>query len=182
MQVISSFKKSNTTRIETLSGGQIHNDPVAEGYLSLGGFKSSYLIPNAKIGGLFEEVTVEDSVNGRMDVKCIFLKNESGGSVSNLSLVIAGNKSFEKFYVGLSIPTSKINGSVQRLQTTQEEPYGVDFELLSVNPLIFDGITLENGEMIALWIKRIILSKSELGVEDITLKQQSSVDFVLSYT
>ena len=36
--------------------------------------------------------------------------------------------------------------------------------------------------MIALWIKRIILSKSELGVEDIKLKQQSSVDFVLSYT
>lgn len=155
------------------SGGSFNLDVVNSGYLSLGGYRSSIILPNNSEDALFEEITVTDAVIGRIDIRCIYVRNNNAtDSMNTLKLYISGKGNYEKIYFGISIPADTSVGYVQKLSSRFEEPYGVTFvEAYDIGSAGTIATLLNAQTMIALWLKREILPISQ---DLVNLSQKSS--------
>lgn len=158
------------------SGASEVDEAISQGYLSLGGFKSSIILPSNLEDALFEEVPVKDAYKGRVDIRCIFIKNTSAENMTNLSLYISGKKDYEKIWFGVALPNA--DGFVQKLSSGLEEPYGITFNenYSSGSPSVLQATLAANG-MIALWLKREIIALTSP-----TLKQTSELALNFSWT
>lgn len=160
------------------SGASSNEEPIFESYMSLGGYRSSILVSNAKIDGLFEEVPVGDAYIGRVDIRCLFVKNtHTTDAMYNLSFYVEGKKNYEKIFFGVSNPSNDVSGFVQRLNSSQEEPYNITwYESYTSQEKIILKPILAAGKMFALWLKREIVA-----MEEPMLKQDSILNFKFSW-
>ena len=67
------------------TGAPIKNIPQGNPNQSLGGFKSSTLVPNARKNALFSDISMEQYNEGDRELRGLILKNETGAVVSNIT-------------------------------------------------------------------------------------------------
>jgi len=70
-----------------LSGGAAQADPNA----ALGGAKSSVAIVDDTLNNLFDDVTGAEHAVGDTNYRCIFVKNDSAESASNVKVYLESN-------------------------------------------------------------------------------------------
>lgn len=136
--------------------GRIQNNPE----LSLGGFMSSTVVPNQTVGNLFSEVSEKSLREERVELKAIFIKNELPIPISNLTICcIKSELSACNFQ--FSAVASTDQKSMERIQSSVENPYYADFfEANGVENAETLTEELLSGNILGLWIKRIILPKT----------------------
>jgi hypothetical protein len=143
---------------------------------SLGGFRSSVLVPNGRIDSLFDEVGIQEATAGQDICRAIYLRNTSElDTIRHLFLFITGKKEYEQMKFGVSIPESDI-APVQMLQTQNEIPYNVEFlEAYEEAEKVELVEELLPGKSIVLWLNRIITTTT-------LRKQHSSLIFTFDWS
>ncbi len=140
-----------------LSGGVANKFPVT----SLGGVRSTTEIVAATLNNLFDDTTRVEIINGRIEYRCFYIKNESGGDFMRarfINLVIPPAVESE-FSFAINDP-----GVVaEQLPTEDQTPAGLtffkfrDFRALEVALGLID-----DTKEIAIWIKRKVLAGSDV--------------------
>jgi len=142
------------------SGGKVSGESNNDSMLSIGGYMSTLEIPDNLLQNIFGQVTQYDILNGLIEYRCIFLKNNNPNShAGDLKLYIEGlNNIKENIEFGISIP---LNGDsinpVQLLANRHIAPSGIVFysAIDLENSIDVGGIEM-GGKVIAIWLKRII--------------------------
>lgn len=151
-----------------LSGAVEHEALQNSPMRSLGGYRSSVLLPNGRLDNLFDEVGIYEAQNGSEVFRCLFLKNESGdnSAMTDLSLHITGKQDFEKIKFGVSQPPAA-DGRVQMLDSQSDMPYNVTFyEAYSEEEKVVLINNLGAGQVLALWLMRELSPTSETNIKN----------------
>lgn len=135
------------------SGANENEQIQTSSHKSLGGYRSSVIVPNSRLSNVFDEVGIYDLMIGHNVCRCLYIRNEhSADSINNLTLYITGKKDFEKIKIGVSLPTA-VDGQVQLLDNQDSIPYNVEFyEAYAVDDKLTLISELKKGEMLALWL------------------------------
>lgn len=122
---------------------------------SLGGFKSSSVVPNDVLGNLFGELSYSDFLNNQTNTRCVFLKNELGVTVSNFSIQLHCDNEHKtcEFELAVVIPTQN---KVEQIFDPNSSPYFAEFfsDIYEQPSLILPNF--ENNQVLAFWLKRKI--------------------------
>jgi hypothetical protein len=143
---------------------------------SLGGFRSSVVVPNGRLDSLFDEVGIHEATVGQDICRAVYIKNISAvDPIVGLTLFIAGKKDYEQMRFGVSIPLNELT-PVQLLQNQDELPYNIQFEEAYTFADRVELIpSLLPGSSIVLWLNRVISTT-------ILRNQHSSLIFTFDWT
>lgn len=149
-----------------LQSGELQNSSL----LSLGGFRSSVIVPNSRNSNIFDDVGFYEATQEQEITRCLFVRNEHlTDAMVNLSLWIEGKKDFEEISFGVSIPNS--DDLVQMLDSQFDLPYNVEFVEAYTEPNKVILITsLAGTKSIALWIKRKIIKPETIASDNSELQ------------
>ena len=139
-----------------LSGGAGNKFPVT----SLGGVRSTTEIVAATLNNLFDDTTRVEIINGRIEYRCFFVKNESGGDFMRarfINLVIPPLAESE-FSFALNDKATP-----EQLVTEDQTPAGLTFYKFRDWRALEVAIgVLDDNEERAIWIKRKVLAGSDV--------------------
>lgn len=125
---------------------------------SLGGAMSSESIPDASLGNLFDDVNRVEVINGRIEHRCFFILNDSGGDflkLKGITLVIPADTE-----ISFAVDESAVP---QLLPTEDSTPVGLSFlNFDEWNTLEIPIGTLDDTKAIAMWIRRKVVVGSDL--------------------
>lgn len=125
--------------------------------MSLGGFQSSSLVPNAALGNLFDELSSYSLQNPQPEYIGLILKN-TWGTVLNLSMWIeAPVNSLCKYRLAPVELTD--NGEMELIPSMNSKPMYAEFEETSIDNKLILSLPEEGflqGQMLGLWIERSI--------------------------
>jgi hypothetical protein len=138
------------------TGAAEPNQPQTQIQRSLGGYKSSTRIPNASLNSLFQGVGQRQSQEGDEQIIGVILTNESGATITNLSLYatvpVGSNTTFQVAAVTL-IDSNRI----EQIPNNQSTPYvGELVEMTTLANKRVLSASLANGASIGVWIRRTI--------------------------
>lgn len=131
-------------------GGQ-QNDPR----ISLGGNLSATPVANDFLGNLFDDISLNMERKGSTSVKGLFLVNELGVAVTDLSFyfdyLVDNKATFE-----LAAVTTIGNELMEQIPNHRSTPFNGNFVVADgvANKVIIGDLAV--GEAIGLWFKRII--------------------------
>ena len=138
-----------------LSGGTANKFPVT----SLGGVRSLTEIVAATLNNLFDDTTRVEIINGRIEYRCFYIKNESGGDFMrarfiNLDIPPTVQSEF-------SFAVNDPGDTPQQLVTEDQTPVGLTFYKFRDWRALEVAIgVLDDTKDIAIWIKRKVLEGS----------------------
>jgi hypothetical protein len=145
--------------ITRLSGGASNSDPNA----SLGGVISSSAAP----GSLFDDVSAAEAEAGRVEYRCVYLRNASATDTMIAAAVyVASDTPLESTSVALGVGTSAVNGSEPTVASETAAPAGVTF---SAPATPATGLALGNippGQHRAFWVRRTVDAESGSSASD----------------
>nr|DAU40552.1 MAG TPA: hypothetical protein [Caudoviricetes sp.] len=155
----------------TVSSG--YNSPQSKVSDSLGGYKSSTLVPNDVFGNLFDEISLNLASNPHSQYVALVLKNEGTETFKNVELWFSSvtDNPYGTITVG-AIGMGKDeeeNPVTSRTSSMNEKPYWIQFyEAKEEEPVSLGD--MEAGDEICLWFcrsldKKIIKNDYDLVAE-----------------
>ncbi len=141
------------------------NQPQLDANKSLGGYISSSIIPNDIKHSLFSEASYYTLKNRYTQIRCFALKNTNGSGIENITLSFKFNEdNLFNYYIIVSQPTQDECGDVfELIQNDFSSPYEGTFEeIIDEQILSLDSIVLADGEVVGLWLKRVLKETSTL--------------------
>lgn len=139
-----------------LSGGAANKFPIT----SLGGVRSTTEIEAATLNNLFDDTTRVEIINGRIEYRCFYVRNESGGDFMRarfINLVIPPITESE-----FSFAVNDPGDTPQQLITEDSTPVGLTFfKFRDWRQLELAIGVLDDTEERAIWIKRKVLEGSD---------------------
>jgi len=152
-----------------LSGGQNNSDPNG----SLGGQRSDTKITTDILENLFDDISRNESLQGRTEYRCIYLYNTGAGHLSGVTVEIKTNPPITQISTGLDLAgkgDGRTNGIAQAIATEDTTPSGIKFfgeDILSSDGPFSEVILpiglLFSGEGVPIWLKRV----TEKGVAQV---------------
>lgn len=136
----------------------------AAGNASLGGAISKHRIVSGGNNNLFDEVYYFESIGGKTEYRCVYVKNmdqqNSGGvggiPLSNTKVYLERNTESNDDTVLLGLGKAGRNGTEQTIADETKTPSGVSFKDPSSIESALNMGTLNSGDRYPLWIKRIV--------------------------
>lgn len=142
----------NSTQIQLFyTGAKTVEESQESPKNSLGGYKSSSLIPNNQVWNIFGDIAL--LAEKRTEVKGIMLKNISEVELSNVAIWFDNLVSdiFSLQIAGVVVDGNKLE--MDKLPNTYSLPFGIEFyDAIESSKLIIG--TLAVGQVIGLWLKR----------------------------
>jgi hypothetical protein len=130
-------------------------------HLSLGGFKSSSLLPNSRLGNMFPEITPTTISNFNQNQYIgLVLKNEVGQFVSNITIYFTFPEGcYSKFRIAAVDMILDSNGDLQMEHVDNQfsKPLNATFYEASGSGNAVVVGDLVDGEQLGLWIERELL-------------------------
>lgn len=124
---------------------------------SLGGYKSSSLIPNGEIHNLFPKITQHDILQNRKITRMIVFKNETPNTLTNLRIWIEDGQ-YSTILMNGVYPMYDERCSIYSFEKIASEtsvPYQGTFESKDEsNPLTISS--LEPNQMIGIWLQKVL--------------------------
>lgn len=123
--------------------------------LSLGGYKSSTLIPNNSVNNLFSDISVYSVVKGQSEFIGIMAKNESSNPVINLrfwfDFPVGCQRKIEVAAVDLTE-----DGQIEGIENPYQQPYYAEFHEADGEGSAVDLGGIGAGQSIGIWLKSSI--------------------------
>jgi hypothetical protein len=144
----------------------------AKPHLSLGGYKSSSLLPNSQLGNMFPEITPTTIVNFNQNQYIgLVLKNDTGHSVTSITIYFTfPTGCYSIFRIAAVDMVLDSNGDLQMEHVDNQfsKPLNATFyEASGVGNAVNLG-DLADGEQLGLWVERELLL-------DVITEQQSAI-------
>lgn len=139
---------------------------------SLGGVMSSEEVPSSIKSALFEEVDLDESEAGSTKYRCFYVINtHATDSLALTTLFIASNTPASSTHVAMGLDPAGIgDGSSTGVATTispeTDAPAGVSFSDYPTSGAGLSIGTLDAGEAIAVWLRRVIDAGSPTPLAD----------------
>lgn len=143
-----------------LSGGADNTDPDA----SLGGIISSTAVVDDTLNNLFDDVTGAEHAAGDINYRCIYVKNDSAETAENVKIYIDTNTPAEDdtINIGQDLAGAGDGATTGVADTIADESTAPDpavtFSAAADYANAIDLGTLTAGQVIGVWIKRIVTS------------------------
>ena len=164
-----------------LSGGQFNSNPNG----SLGGQRSDTVITSDTLENLFDNISRNESLQGRTEYRCVYVYNTGAGHLSGVTVEITTNPTITQMSVGLDSAgkgDGRTNAVATSIPTEDTTPTNVKFfgeDTLSAdgpfNIVVLPIGLLFSGEGVPIWLKRV----TEKGVaQEITLNFVANHDAV----
>jgi hypothetical protein len=146
-----------------LSGGFSNGDPAK----SLGGEPSTTDV--REVGDLFPDIGPDASLNGLVDHRCVYFFMGGPDALEYPKVFIPVSPTYSVLEVGID-PAGK-NRDAQSIGAG-EEPEGVIFARADdyANGLMLPAEPYDDGDYVALWIRRTVPPKSPSGHETFKLR------------
>lgn len=123
---------------------------------SLGGYKSSTRVPNASLNSLFQGIGQKQSHEGDEQIIGVIVTNESGASISNLSIYTTVPSGSDTTFQVAAV-TLVDNNRIEQIANNQASPYvGTLVEMTGLANKRTLAASLANGTSIGVWIRRTI--------------------------
>ena len=144
----------------TVSSG--YNSPQTKVSDSLGGYKSSTLVPNDVFGNLFDEISLNLASNPHSQYVALVLKNEGTETLKNVELWFSSvtDNPYGTITVG-AIGMGKDendNPVTPRTSSIYEKPYWIQFYDATEDDKVTLG-DIESDAEICLWFSRVLDGK-----------------------
>lgn len=136
-----------------ISGEEI---PQTRPDLSLGGFKSSTIVPNNSFSNVFSDISLYSISENRDEYTALVLHNDTGGTTTDVTLyfdypVEGSQKAIEFAFVAFNV-----NGEIEVIPNPYSQPYNATFQGADgVANAVNIGNILDDGK-IGIWFKKII--------------------------
>lgn len=142
------------------------NLPQKDPLLSLGGFRSSSMVPNDAFNAIFSDISEYSVQKGLPEYIGLILQNTFSSSVENISLWIPEVKGrYCKFK--LAVVELSPSGEMETISTVNSKPLQAEFyECSEDDKFHLQEVILEPGEGIGLWIERTF----DMSSEDLQLR------------
>ena len=123
--------------------------------LSLGGYTSSTLVPNADIGNLFSDLSCYSVRENRDEYIALTLVNETGAEVVDVTLYFDYPPNRQKD-IEMAFVTFNSNDEIEIVPTPYSVPYNATFNAADgvVNAINIGNIAVDGK--VGIWFKRII--------------------------
>jgi hypothetical protein len=141
-----------------LSGGAVNIFPAA----SLGGIKSATPVMDDTLNNLFDDVTGAEHVAGDTNYRCIYVKNDSAETASNVRIYIDTNTPAidDTINIGKDLAGAGDGATTGVADTIADEATAPDPAVTFTTAADYANAivlgTLTAGQVIAVWIKRIV--------------------------
>lgn len=136
--------------------------------LSLGGFKSSSMVPSADYNNLFGDVSVYSVQTKKDEYICLMLRNDLDVDVTGVKLYINYPEN-PTFTIQVGAVSPNLDGQVERIQTPYQRPmYAQFYDATGVDNAVALG-DLTKTSMLGLWFKKTI------NVDNIKAQQTDQV-------
>ena len=131
-------------------------DPQTRPDLSLGGFKSSTIVPNNSLSNLFSDISCYSVSEDQNEYIAIALVNEEAGIVNDVTLYFDYPVDVQK-NIEMAFVSFNASGEMEVIPNPYATPYNAEF-----NPAdgVANAINIGNlvaGAKIGVWFKKIIL-------------------------
>ena len=136
------------------SGAGSFNSLQQDSNRSLGGNRSSSVVPNDMFNNLFGDVSYTSQQNQLTETKCVFLVNEIG-NLSNLRLMLTSNLAETERFCDFEIAVVNTDGmKTEQIPNTQSTPYFGEFDsdLYDVETPIISLFPVDSS--LVFWIRR----------------------------
>ncbi len=155
--------------------------------LSLGGNISSSPIPNDFFNNLFSTISEKAIAEGRTETKGIFLKNETGATITTITLYTDSPvDTISKYeWAAVTVPDDESMEEIQNLQATPFVATFVEAEGVA-NKITLVG-SLDDNKVIGIWVKRIVDIIPPVDCNDLQayldgLNKDETIDVVIEWT
>ena len=151
-----------------LSGGAINTDPDA----ALGGIISATEVVDDTVANLFDNVTGAEHTAGETNYRCIYVKNNSAESAANVKVYLDSNTPGVDSAITIGVDLAGVGdgASTGVADTVADEDTAPDPAVTFVTA---DGYanalcigTMTDGQVIGIWIKRVITAGSTAQAND----------------
>jgi len=147
------------------SGGAANADPDA----SLGGAISSVAVGEA-LNDLFDDVSGAESEAGDVEYRCVYFKNETGGTLENVHVYVPGQPSGDdSFKVGKDLAGKNATADTIADEDTAPDP-AVTFATAADYANGIDLGTLADDDYYAVWVERTVPSSATAGTSSWTIR------------
>lgn len=123
---------------------------------SLGGFVSSSLVPNGRLGNLFSAISKTAVIEQREEIRMIALKNTTGNPITGL--VIYTNNKNKSYFLKIAAVASGLNSKnelmFEQLMDGQSLPYQAELSQHEGNDNALDIGDIANDQVIGIWVQR----------------------------
>lgn len=114
-----------------LSGAKYPNSEQNDVRASLGGNISISTVPNNEVNAIFDDITSYGKSKRKKDVKTFFFRNDNEECIENLTLTQIYSNEFGKesklVKYQFGIVATNDNVTMQKVNNSQSEPFGVEF-------------------------------------------------------
>lgn len=180
------------------TGADTYNSEQKDKDKSLGGYKSSTLIPNDILSNLFSEISMYTLDNKLRETRGLIIHNDSGVDYTDLYIYFDKEvDSIGKFEVAAVLLTPNVDGEIfmEEIGNVRGTPFIGNFvEADTVTNQQLLANTFEDNSYIGLWIRRSIeqttkdifncdkLYTDYISVPQGVVLKQGNVDITLSWT
>lgn len=137
------------------SGAPTHLATQSDPYLSLGGYASNSLIPNALLNNLFPNTTRSHLQSLQIVTRMVIVRNTHSGTISNLRIF---TNISDKFTYKIAAVTPAIIAGIptfEKLSSPQSLPYQATFDIyIEDAPLVVTSLAA--NAYLGIWICKII--------------------------
>jgi hypothetical protein len=153
-----------------LSGGAANSDVNA----SLGGAKSSVQIVDATLHNLFDIVGGQESLDGDIEYRCVYIHNAHGSlSLQNAKVWIETNTPSADTTVAIALAGEGLNGTAETIANENTAPIGESFSSPSSFGAGLSLGTIPTVQHYALWIRRTVTAgAAAFNTDSVVLKVQ----------
>lgn len=144
-----------------LSGGASNTNPN----LSLGGVISTTEVVDNTLNNLFDDVTGDEHTAGATEYRAIFFKNSSAETAYNAKIWIDSNTTATDDTLNIG-KEATVGSPIQTVALETTAPTGISFSTADGQANAISIGSLLAGEVIGIWIKRIVTAGSTPAATD----------------
>ena len=156
-----------------ISGDEL---PQTRSDLSLGGFKSSTLVPNDSFGNLFGDISVYSVRENRDEYVALALVNETGADVTDVTLYFDYPENRQKD-IELAFVQFNSDGEIEVIPNPYSRPYNAEFNSADGVENALNIGNLAANAKIGVWFKKILnIDNIKDSYSDYNLEESGNPD------
>lgn len=156
--------------------------------LSLGGYRSSNVVPNNTLNNLFGDVSIYSIQSKKDEYVGLILRNDTGIDVTNVKLWFNYPTNCQVIYSIAAVTLT--NGWMEHIESCYQSPYYATFHEANGEANAVDLGDLDSGDVIGVWIKKTIdssainaqYSDDNLKVNGSPVEEDESIGIVMSWS
>lgn len=143
--------------------------------LSLGGYRSSTVVPNSVVNNLFSDISIYGAIREQDEFIGVIAKNESANDIENVKFWFDFPENCQK-NIKIAAVDLDSTGWMEHIEHPYQTPYYSDFYEANGEENAVDLGNILAGETIGLWFKlSVIKSMVELPYSDANLEATGNV-------